>query len=215
MYQPPHFRIEDRAEMFALIRAHPLGMLVSGGEAGLMANPIPFLVQERPDGSASLRAHLARPNPQWRALAEAPEALVVFQGHEHYVTPSWYASKREHGKVVPTWNYMMVQVRGQAIIQDDRAFLMDQISALTAQEEGARPQPWEVTDAPEPFIEAQMRGIVGIEIEIREITGKYKLSQNRHAADHDGVVSGLAAEPDPAGPAMAETMRQRYGKPAS
>lgn len=215
MYQPPHFRIEDRAEMLALIRAHPLGMLVSGGAAGLMANPIPFLVQERPDGSVSLRAHLARPNPQWRALAEAPEALVVFQGHEHYITPSWYESKREHGKVVPTWNYMVVQVRGQAIIQDDPAFLMDQISALTAQEEGARPQPWEVTDAPEPFIKAQMRGIVGIAIEIREITGKYKLSQNRHAADHDGVMSGLAGEQDPAGPAMAETMRRRSGKPAS
>ncbi|WP_284178750.1 FMN-binding negative transcriptional regulator [Rhabdaerophilum sp. SD176] len=215
MYQPPHFRIEDRAEMLALIRAHPLGILVSGGEGGLMANPIPFLVQERPDGTASLLAHLARPNPQWRALAEAPEALVVFQGHEHYITPSWYASKREHGKVVPTWNYMMVQVRGKAIIQDDRGFLMDQISALTAQEEGARPQPWEVTDAPEPFIEAQMRGIVGIEIPIREISGKYKLSQNRQAADHDGVVSGLAGEKGPAGPAMAETMRRHSGKPAS
>ena len=215
MYQPPHFRIEDRAEMLALIRKHPLGLLVSGGAEGLMANPIPFLVQERPDGTACLRAHLARPNPQWRALADAPEALVVFQGHEHYITPSWYASKREHGKVVPTWNYMMVQVRGRAIIMDDPAFLMEQISALTAQEEGTRPEPWQVSDAPQPFIEAQMRGIVGIEIEIGEISGKYKLSQNRQAADHDGVMSGLAAEADPAGPAMAETMRRRGGKTAS
>ncbi|MFY8114667.1 MAG: FMN-binding negative transcriptional regulator [Rhabdaerophilum sp.] len=214
MYEPPHFRIEDRAEMLALIRAHPLGILVSAGEAGLMANPIPFLVQENADGSVSLRAHLARPNPQWRALAEAPEALVVFQGHDHYITPSWYASKREHGKVVPTWNYMLVQVRGQAIVKDDPAFVMDQISALTAQEEGVRPQPWAVTDAPEPFIAAQMRGIVGLEIPIREITGKYKLSQNRPGADLEGVVSGLAGERDPAGPAMATTIRQRGGKHA-
>jgi len=215
MYEPPHFRIEDRAELFALIRAHPLGMLISGGEAGLLANPIPFLVQERPDGSACLRAHLARPNPQWRALLDAPEALVVFQAQDHYITPSWYASKREHGKVVPTWNYMIVQVRGRASVKDDPGFLMDQISALTEQEEGARPDPWAVNDAPEPFVSAQMRGIIGIEIDIRDITGKYKLSQNRTAADRDGVVSGLAAEADPVGPAMAATILSRAGKPGS
>lgn len=215
MYQPPHFRVEDRADMVALVRANPLGMLISGGAAGLQANPIPFLLQERDDGTLVLRAHLARPNPQWRALQDAPEALVVFQGASHYITPDWYASKREHGKVVPTWNYMIVQARGQAIVHDDPAFIRDQIEALTNQEEQGRAAPWAVSDAPEPFVMAQMRGIVGIEVPVAEMTGKYKLSQNRAAADHDGVVQGLAAEADPAGPAMAAVMQQRSGKSAS
>lgn len=212
MYQPPHFRIEDQDEMVGLIRAHPLGLLVSGGPAGLMANPIPFLVEQRADGTTCLRAHLARPNPQWRALQDAPDALVVFQGQDHYVSPSWYASKREHGKVVPTWNYMIVQVRGQAQVHDDPDFLMAQISALTEQEENGRAEPWAVNDAPEPFLQAQMRGIIGIEILVTEMTGKYKLSQNRPAMDHAGVVAGLAAEPDVAGPALAEIMRESAGK---
>ena len=211
MYEPQHFKIEDRDELFAVIRANPLGLLISGGAGGVMANPIPFIVAKDAAGSDVLRAHLARPNPQWRALAEGAEALVVFQGSDHYVTPSWYATKRETGKVVPTWNYVHIQVRGRASVHDDAGFVRTQIEALTEQQEGMRAAPWAVDDAPEPFIAAQMRGIVGIEVAIESIAGKFKLSQNRQMPDREGVVEGLAAEPDADGPAMAAFIREKTG----
>ena len=212
MYEPLHFKIEDREELFAILRANPLGILISSGAGGLQANPIPFVVSQDAEGRDVLRAHLARPNPQWRALAEGAEVLVVFQGGEHYVTPSWYATKRETGKVVPTWNYVHIQVRGRASVHDNAVFVADQIDHLTAQQEGPRAAPWAVSDAPEPFIAAQMRGIVGIEIAIDEIAGKFKLSQNRQEADFAGVIEGLAAETDAAGPAMAGFIADRRGK---
>jgi len=177
----------------------------------LMANPIPFIVAKDTGGNDVLRAHLARLNPQWRALAGSAEALVVFQGGDHYVTPSWYATKRETGKVVPTWNYVHIQVRGRASVHDDAGFIREQIDALTDQQEGTRAEPWAVDDAPEPFVAAQMRGIVGIEIAIEAIAGKYKLSQNRQMPDREGVVGGLAAEPDAGGPAMAAFIREKTG----
>lgn len=211
MYEPQHFRIEDRDELFAILRANPLGLLISGGEGGLMANPIPFVVTKGVEGNDVLRAHLARPNPQWRALAEAAEVLVVFQGGDHYITPSWYATKRESGKVVPTWNYVHIQVRGRASVHDDADFVAAQIALLTDQQEQSRAEPWAVDDAPAPFIAAQMRGIVGIEIAIEAITGKFKLSQNRQMPDREGVVAGLAAEPDAGGPAMAAFIRGKAG----
>ena len=212
MYEPLHFKIEDREELFAILRANPLGILISSGAGGLQANPIPFVVSQDAEGRDVLRAHLARPNPQWRALAEGAEVLVVFQGGEHYVTPSWYQTKRETGKVVPTWNYVHIQVRGRASVHDNAVFVADQIDHLTAQQEGPRAAPWAVSDAPEPFIAAQMRGIVGIEIAIDEIAGKFKLSQNRQEADFAGVIEGLAAETDAAGPAMAGFIADRRGK---
>ena len=209
MYEPSHFRIEDREELFALVRAHPLGLLISTGEDGPMANPIPFLLVERDGAPAVLRCHVARANPQWRALAASPQALVAFQAVGHYVSPSWYATKRETGKVVPTWNYVHVQVRGRAIVRDDPAFLAEQIAALTAAHEGPRAEPWAVGDAPDSYIAAQLRGIVGIEISVDSIHGKYKLSQNRPEADFAGVVEGLAVEPDADGPSMAAFIREK------
>jgi transcriptional regulator len=211
MYEPAHFRIEDREELFAVIRSHALGMLISSGKAGLMANPIPFVLAKDGNGADVLRCHLARPNPQWRALADGADALVVFQATDHYVTPSWYETKRETGKVVPTWNYVHVQVRGKATIHDEAGFIGRQIAALTEQHEAARAEPWAVSDAPEPFIAAQMRGIVGIEIAIEAISGKFKLSQNRNAADYQGVQAGLADEADQAGPTMAAFIRAKSG----
>jgi transcriptional regulator len=212
MYEPLHFKIEDRDELFAILRANPLGVLISSGAGGLQANPIPFIVAKDVDGRDVLRAHLARPNPQWRELAGGAEVLVVFQGGEHYVTPSWYQTKRETGKVVPTWNYVHIQVRGRASVHDDAAFVGAQITALTEQHEGERAEPWAVSDAPAPFIAAQMRGIVGIEIAIDEITGKFKLSQNRQEADFAGVIDGLAAEKDASGPAMSAFIAGKRGK---
>ncbi|CAN1512975.1 PaiB Transcriptional regulator [Rhabdaerophilaceae bacterium] len=193
MYLPQHFRVDDRKSLFDVIRAHPLAMLVTAGVGGLMANPIPFQIAGQP-GEERLRAHLARPNPQWQELASGAEPLVIFQSVDHYVSPSWYETKRETHKVVPTWNYVVVQVRGAASVDDRPAFLRSQIDALTHELEAHRVTPWAVADAPEAFVEGQMRGIVGVEIEIREITGKFKLSQNRTVPDQKGVEEGLAHE---------------------
>lgn len=196
MYQPPHF-IENRpAVLRDLIRAHPLGLLISNGADGPVANPLPFLFDAEVKPHGRLRAHLAKANPQWRMLADMPDTpvLVVFQGVDTYVTPSWYETKRETGKVVPTWNYAIVQVRGRAKVIEDRDWLAGQIAELTATHESGRVEPWKVTDAPDAFIQAQLKGIVGLEIEIAEISGKWKVSQNRPAADRAGVAEGLDAD---------------------
>jgi len=207
VYEPPLHREEDLAKQHALIRAHPLGLLISGGLGGLMANAIPFLVDPAASKLGTLKAHMARANRQWREFEEAPEALVVFQGPEHYVTPSWYATKRETGKVVPTWNYVMVQARGSAKVIHDDAWLARQIEALTLAREAARERPWAVGDAPAEFIAMQRRAIVGVEIEIRDLRGKWKTSQNRPAADRAGVVAGLEALGDESALAMAALVR--------
>ena len=209
MYQPPHF-IETRLDVLhALIRAHPLGLLISNGSEGPVANPLPFLLDagEKPHGR--LRAHLAKANPQWKLIADNPDApvLTVFQGTDTYVTPSWYETKRETGKVVPTWNYAIVQVRGRARIINDREWLAGQIAELTATHETKRAEPWKVTDAPGAFIEAQIKGIIGLEIEIAEISGKWKVSQNRPVADRAGVAEGLDANGDAPAVEMANLVR--------
>ncbi|TIT19867.1 MAG: FMN-binding negative transcriptional regulator [Mesorhizobium sp.] len=196
MYQPPHFQETRQDVLHGLIRAHPLGLLVSNGAEGPVANAIPFLLDADVPPNGRLRAHLAKANPQWRLLADNPLApvLVVFQGADAYVTPSWYETKRETGKVVPTWNYAIVQVRGIVTVIEDQDWLSKQISDLTMSQEGSRSAPWAVTDAPAPFIQSQIKGIVGLEIAITEISGKWKVSQNRPAADRVGVAEGLESE---------------------
>lgn len=203
MYEPSHFKVEDRAQLLGVIRAHPLATLVTAGEGGLQANPVPFVLHAEEGAQGVLRAHLARPNRQWQAIAAGAEVLVIFSGVERYITPDWYASKVEHGKVVPTWNYVTVQARGAARAIEDPAWLHAQIEALTRQQEEPRARPWAVSDAPERFIAAQARGIVGIEIEIASLLGKFKLSQNRQEADKRGVFNGLSADPDSDSQAMA------------
>jgi len=196
MYQPPHF-IETRQDVLhGLIQAHPLGLLISNGTDGPVANAIPFLLDAEAGPNGRLRAHLAKANPQWRLLAENPASpvLVVFQGADAYVTPSWYETKRETGKVVPTWNYAIVQVRGTVKVIDDAEWIAQQITELTLSQEGAREEPWAVTDAPPTFIQSQIKGIIGLEIEITEISGKWKVSQNRPVADRAGVAEGLESE---------------------
>ncbi|MFY7958465.1 MAG: FMN-binding negative transcriptional regulator, partial [Elsteraceae bacterium] len=179
MYQPPHFR-EDRLEVQqALIEARSLGMLITAGPEGIDANPIPFILDRAASKLGTLRAHLAKANPQWRLFTGDREALVVFQEVDRYVSPSWYPSKREHGKVVPTWNYAMVQVWGKPRLMATGEDLRAQLDALTHRHESARAHPWKVDDAPADFIAAQMKGIVGVEIEIERIEGKWKVSQNR------------------------------------
>jgi len=193
MYQPPAFR-EDRPEILhALIRAHPLATLITAGPGGLLANLVPFILV--PEGErGTLRAHIAKANDQVEPLRSGAETLVVFQGPQAYITPSWYAAKKEHGRVVPTWNYVVVQVRGTPRVIDDPAWIRDQIGHLTASQENHRPAPWHVADAPEDFVRAQINAIIGIEIPILSIEGKWKVSQNRSAADRQGVVAGLRAE---------------------
>jgi len=194
MYVPSHFE-ESRAEVLhALIRSQPLGLLVTQSDAGLQANTVPFLLDLDPAGGPGiLRAHVARANPLWRETRADAEALVVFQGTQAYVSPGWYPSKAEHGKVVPTWNYVMVQARGTLRAIDDASWVRAFVTRLTTHHEAAQAKPWAVTDAPADFIEATMRAIVGIEITLSALTGKWKVSQNRSAADRAGVANGLRA----------------------
>ena len=210
LYQPAMFR-EDRLEVqHALIRAHPLGLLVTSGPDGPEANPIPFLVDAAASPLGTLRGHLARANGQWRAFDPEGPVLVVFQGVDAYVTPSWYETKRETGKVVPTWNYAIVQARGRARAVQDQDWLAAQVAALTASQEAGRAEPWAVSDAPAPFVASQLRAIVGVEVAITAIEGKWKMSQNRPPADRVGVVRGLEATGDPAAREAAALVR-RYG----
>lgn len=194
MYEPPHFRENDLSVLHDAIERHPLGLLISNGPAGVLADAVPFLLDPAAGPRGTLRCHLARANPQWHALENAEEALVVFQASQAYITPSWYATKRETGKVVPTWNYVMVQARGRPRLIHDPAWLHANVTALTTRHEAGRAEPWAVSDAPESFIAAQLKGIVGLEIEITDLRGKFKQSQNRPEADRDGVAAGLAAE---------------------
>jgi transcriptional regulator len=191
MYQPPHFR-EDRLEVqHALIRSQPLGLLVTAGPGGLQANHIPFLVETDGSPHGKLRAHLARANPQLAELAAVEECLIAFQGPQTYISPSLYPTKQEHGKVVPTWNYITVHAWGRPRVIDDVAWLRHQVENLTAHNERSRPAPWLVSDAPESYLAAQLKGIVGLEIPIARIEGKWKVSQNRPAVDQAGVAAGL------------------------
>ena len=191
MYQPPHFR-EDRLDVLhALIAKHPLGLLITSGPGGLQANNVPFLIDAKMSERGTLRAHLARANQQAKELAAVTECLVVFQGPQHYISPSLYATKQETGKVVPTWNYITVQAYGAPRVVDDAGWLRQQIDDLTRHQENPRAAPWHVSDAPDAFIAAQVKGIVGLEIPLTRLDGKWKVSQNRPAVDQAGVAAGL------------------------
>ena len=201
MYLPAHFA-ESRPEVLAtLVRSHPFGLLVTqSGDGGVDANSIPFVLDPGSPGTLGvLRGHVARANPLWQTARGDVDSLVVFQGPQGYVSPAWYPSKAEHGKVVPTWNYVMVQARGKLRAIDDADWLRGFVTRLTERHEGGRPTPWAVDDAPADFIETMLGAIVGIEITLTSLTGKWKVSQNRPAADRAGVVAGLTREDgDPA-----------------
>ena len=190
MYQPELFRVDDAERMHALMRARPFATLISAGSAGLYATHLPTVLKnEGPYGL--IECHLARANPHWKDLAAVHEALVIFRGAEGYITPNWYSSKVETGKVVPTWNYAVVHAYGRPEVMDDRAWLRRHVTALTAQQESGEERPWSVSDAPESFVEAMLRGIVGFRLPIARLEGKWKMSQNREMKDREGVVAGL------------------------
>jgi len=200
MYLPAHFA-ESRPQVLRdFIAAQPLGLLVTQNRAGgIDANSVPFFLDAGDEASPGvLRAHVARANPLWKEARDDVDALVVFQGPHGYVSPAWYPSKAEHGKVVPTWNYVMVQARGRLRAVDDKAWLRAFVTRLTDRHEGGRAAPWAVTDAPADFIEATLGAIVGIEIPLSSLVGKWKVSQNRSAADRAGVADGLVRERDDA-----------------
>lgn len=196
MYNPSTFRMNDQTALHAFIQAHPLGLLITHTNEVLMASSIPFLLYPKEGTHGVLRAHLAKANPHWQAFESNNECLIVFQGPQGYVTPSWYPGKTEHHKVVPTWNYTMVQCHGSAQIFSDAGWLKQQIADLTDFHEQGRTTPWSVSDAPTDYIDNQIKALVGIEILITSIEGKYKLSQNRTEQDRNGVIQGISDSKD-------------------
>ena len=194
MYLPAHFQEKRPAVLADLVGHHPLGLLVTQDAGGtLSADSVPFVLDADPAGGPGiLRAHVARANPLWREARGDVDSLVVFQGEQAYISPSFYASKAEHGKVVPTWNYCVVQARGHLRAVEDADWLRAFVGRLTDRHEAPRDEPWAVSDAPDDYISSMLRGIVGIEIVLSSLTGKWKVSQNRSPADRAGVARGLA-----------------------
>lgn len=193
MYTPTHFD-ETRAEpLQQLLQDHPLGLLVTHGANGLDANPVPFLHDAQPGGAGVLSAHVARANPVWKEAAGS-EVLVVFQGPQAYVSPNFYPSKLENGKAVPTWNYIVVQAHGKLVVHDDVEWLRRFVTRLTLRHESTQAVPWQVSDAPADYLEAMLRGIVGIEIPLTSLRGKWKMSQNQPEANREGVARGLRSQ---------------------
>ncbi|OYW80616.1 MAG: transcriptional regulator, partial [Polynucleobacter sp. 32-46-5] len=189
MYIPSAFSETDVQTLLEFIKRYPLGLLISFGQSGLLASPIPFLYREN-NGRPMLASHLARANPHWKDLLDLKECLVVFQGIDGYVTPSWYPSKQTTHKVVPTWNYEMVQIKGVPKVVESADWLRSLVGDLTDSMEATRKSPWRVDDAPFDFIDSQLRAIVGLEIDITAIQGKWKMSQKRPTDDAKGVVRG-------------------------
>ncbi|EFH09225.1 FMN-binding negative transcriptional regulator, partial [Teichococcus cervicalis] len=188
MYVPPAFREDDPATLRAMMQAAGLATLVTATAEGLQATPLPLLLAPEEGEHGTLYGHLARANPQWR-LPALGEAMVLFPGPDAYVSPSFYPSKAEHQKVVPTWNYVALHAYGPAEFFEEPARLLDLVTRLTERHEAARPRPWAVADAPDAFIAAQLRGIVGLRLPIARLEGKRKLSQNRGAGDRAGVAA--------------------------
>jgi transcriptional regulator len=207
MYTPSAFTEEDVLQLHQQILNTRLAVLVTHGAQGLQASHLPLLLSAEQGPNGTLYGHLARANPQWQELEAGAEALVIFAGADAYVSPSFYPSKAEHGKVVPTWNYVAVHAYGSAEVFSDAHRLRNLVSALTDRHEVGRAQPWKVDDAPAHYIDGMLKAIVGFALPIQRLEGKRKLSQNRSTADIAGVRVGLAASPDLHDQALAHLMR--------
>jgi transcriptional regulator len=193
MYRPAHFKEDNTDVLDAFVTAHPLGALVAATGAGLVGNHMPMMLTRTAAGPR-LHGHIARANDLWRTVPSGAHVLVMFGGADHYITPSWYPTKQATGQVVPTWNYSVVHAHGAIRFFEDRDELHALVDVLTNRHESQRDQPWTVSDAPAPYIEGMLRAIVGFEIVVDRLEGKFKASQNRDAADRAGVGSGLAAD---------------------
>jgi transcriptional regulator len=193
MYTPSYFKVADTADVHAMMRAQPFAILVTNGSEEITATHLPTVLKVDADCPLGrIECHLARPNPQWKTLTPDIDALMIFQGPEAYIRPGWYPSKAEHGKVVPTWNYAAVHAYGHLETVEDKDWLLAHVSELSNQQEAPYMAPWSTADAPANFLDALVRGIVGLKLTIRRLEGKSKMSQNRPAADRAGVVEGLA-----------------------
>ena len=205
MYVPKYFAVNDVSECLALMQAHPLATVVQHTEAGLLANHIPLLV-ERKNDAWRIRGHVARANAMWQVANS--DVLLVFQGVDAYISPSWYANKAIDHKAVPTWNYAAVHVSGRLLVHEDEAWLRSLLTDLTAVHEQHMPTPWGLNDAPEAYIAANLRAVVGIEIEVSQVVGKWKVSQNHPQANRDMVCQGLRSEAGGQNEAMAQMIEQ-------
>jgi transcriptional regulator len=209
MYVPPSFAEQRPEVMLDFIQAHPLGALVTASADGLFATHLPLVLDRAAGPHGTLRGHVARANPHATRESLIPEGLVIFSGPEAYVSPSHYASKARHGKVVPTWNYVAVHAYGAVRFVDDVDFLLRNMEALTARHEAGRATPWAVGDAPADYVQALVKATIGVEIAIARLEGKWKMSQNRPAEDIDGVVAGLGASDDARERAVAAVVDAR------
>ena len=207
MYTPPAFHDDDVESIKATIRAARIGSLVTATAAGLFATPLPLFLDDNEGEHGVLHGHMAKANPQWRS-EPVGEGLAIFMGPDAYISPSWYVTKQETGKVVPTWNYMAVEAKGVVEFFHDADRLLEAVTRLTDLHEGARAAPWAVSDAPIDFIASQLRGIVGIRMTVTQLTGKRKMSQNRTEADRAGVRKGLS-ESDAPGDRIVSTLVPR------
>jgi transcriptional regulator len=206
MYVPAHFE-ENRPEVLhQLIVDQSFGTLVTTGPNGLDANHLPFEFAAGEGSLGTLRAHVARANPVWQEVAEDPDTLVIFQGPAAYISPTWYPSKHETHRQVPTYNYMVVHAHGKIVVHDDETFLRGLVARLTRKMEANEPKPWKMGDAPADFVSQMLGAIVGIEIEVTRLVGKWKLSQNKEARDRRGAAEGLLAGGSEAQEAVAEAM---------
>ena len=211
MYLPPAFREDDPAATHAAIRAARLAQLVSATAEGLIATPLPMLLDAAEGEQGVLYGHVSAANPHWQS-GPIGESLAIFMGPDAYVSPSWYPTKQDGGKVVPTWNYVAVHAYGIAEFFRDPDRLADVVTRLTERHEAGRAHPWAVSDAPADFVAAQLRGIVGVRLPIARVQAKRKLSQNRNPADRAGAIAGLAASADPADRALAALMHPDAGR---
>jgi transcriptional regulator len=212
VYIPPQFE-ESRVEVLhQLIRTYSLGTLVTLSASGMEANHIPFHLTPEPTPFGTLQGHMARANPMWKSFNPELESLIIFHGPGGYVSPSWYPTVREHGKGVPTWNYAVVHAYGQLRVINDAAWVREQSSSLTAQQESAFDSPWSVADAPQDFIEGLVGSIVGIELTITRLIGKWKISQNQPEQNRDGVIQGLRAQGTHQALELAESMEKYFAK---
>ncbi|MGA9356439.1 MAG: FMN-binding negative transcriptional regulator [Terriglobales bacterium] len=211
MYIPRHNEEKRVSIMHALMVSHPLATFVTLATTGLFASHIPMVLEDDGSEFGILRGHISRANPQWRDFNPAVEALAIFAGHQHYITPTWYPGTKQHGKEVPTWNYVVVHAYGSLQVTHDHQWLLTNVENLTDIHERRSPVPWRVSDAPEDFIKSQLNGIVGIEVPIKRLEGKWKVSQNRDEHDREGVIEGLARLDTPESRAMKVLVEDARG----
>lgn len=206
MYTPAQFILDDPAALHDVMAQYPLATLITASSQGFHATHLPLLHDTGSGGLGVLRGHVAKANPQWSELAAGSRALAIFTGPQHYISPNWYPSKAGHGKVVPTWNYVVVHAQGPMRVVHDAHWLKQNVSELTAAQEASFPNPWKVADAPAGFLDNLLNAIVGVEIAIETLEGKCKASQNRPEADQVGVVEGLRELGTPEAQRMAEVV---------